>query len=336
MSEIFNYKSSLAQYMNEFVSLKAASGVNVLRTKWILLEIDKFYVGHGITDADVTGDIVSGWRKTRINDSPVTIYSKYSVWNQLARFICRQGKECYIPPLPDYRSIDKGFTPYIFTHEQIGDIMKKSAGLRLYDRHMNCAMVFIPAIIRLLYSTGLRISEALSVKNGDVNMAENYIHIRKTKNGHERLVPVCESLKDVLKQYMHYRDRIPVSNIASPESFLFVKTDGTPSGSGVVYVWFRRLLKECGIPHVGNHQGPRVHDLRHTFAVHALEQMARSGTDLYTAMPVISTCLGHRSLSATEQYVRLTREMYPELSEQTSPINMFVYPKVRKGVPYED
>jgi integrase len=115
-----------------------------------------------------------------------------------------------------------------------------------------------------------------------------------------------------------------------------LKMDGTPCGANSVYSWFKRVLKECGIPHTGDHHGPRVHDLRHTFAVHALEQMCRNGTDLYVGMPIISTCLGHRSLSATEQYVRLTREMYPELSEQTSAINMFVYPKVRKGVPYED
>jgi site-specific recombinase XerD len=60
-------------------------------------------------------------------------------------------------------------------------------------------MIFIPAIIRLLYSTGLHISEALSLKNEDVCMVENYIHIRKTKNGHERLVPICNSLKLVLE-----------------------------------------------------------------------------------------------------------------------------------------
>ena len=58
--------------------------------------------------------------------------------------------------------------------------------------------------------------------------------------------------------------------------------------------------------------------------------------DLYTAMPVLSACLGHKSLSATEQYVRLTIEEYPVLASQTAPVNAFVYPKVRKGVGYED
>ena len=336
MSERFEYKSPMAPYMNDFVALKEASGVYILRTKWILLEIDKFYIARGMTTADVTSEIITEWRKTRTNDCPRTLYTKYSVWSQLTRFMSRRGKECYIPLLPAHRSTKTGFLPYIFTHEQINSIMKKSSELKLYDRHMTCALIVIPAIIRLLYSTGLRISEALSIKNEDVNMEECYIHIKKTKNGSERLVPVCESLKRVLEQYREYRDQMPLKNVSAAQSLLFVKMDGTPCRANVIYIWFRRLLKECGIPHIGNHRGPRVHDLRHTFAVHAMEQMSRSGIDIYAGMPVISTCLGHKSLSATEQYVRLTGEMYPELVRQSSPINAFVYPKIRKGMPYED
>ncbi len=336
MSEPFVYKSSLASYMNDFIELKNAAGINVLRTKWILLEIDKFYVSLGVKEAIVTSSLVAKWRKTRTNDSDSTIYTKYSVWNQLTRFMCRQGHECYIPPLPQYSSSRNGFTPYIFTHEQILAIMDKTDGLRLYDRHMTCAMMFIPSIIRLLYSAGPRVSEALSIKNEDVNFDESYIIIRKSKNGCERILPLDVSMASILKQYMSYRDRMPIKNVATPASYLFVKTDGTPGSAGTVYTWFKWVLKECGIPHMGNHKGPRVHDLRHTFAVHTLEYMVRNGMDLYTSMPILSTCLGHRSLSSTEQYVRLTKEMYPELAEQTAPINTFVYPKLRNGMPYED
>lgn len=336
MSEAFVYKSSLASYMNDFIELKNAAGINVLRTKWILLEIDKFYVSLGIKDAIVTSSLVDQWRKTRTNDSASTIYTKYSVWNQLTRFMCRQGHECYIPPLPQYRSSRNGFTPYIFTHEQIRAIMDKTDVLRLYDRHTTCAMMFIPAIIRLLYSAGPRVSEALSIKNEDVYFDEGYIIIRKSKNGYERILPLDVSMASILKQYISYRDKMPIKDVAAPASYLFVKTDGTPGSAGTVYTWFKWVLKECGIPHIGNHKGPRVHDLRHTFAVHALEHMVRNGMDLYTSMPILSTCLGHKSLSSTEQYVRLTKEMYPKLAEQTAPINTFVYPKLRNGMPYED
>jgi len=186
----------------------------------------------------------------------------------------------------------------------------------------------VPAVLRLLYSTGLRISEALSIKNADVKLEKGYIHIRKTKNGSERIVPINDSLRGVLQQYISYRDRMPVCNLGSPNSFFFIKSDGTYCNTQSVYCCFRKLLAVYGIPYVGNHHGPRVHDLRHTFAVHAMVQMAHNNQDLYSTLPVISACLGHKSLFATEQYVRLTGEMYPELINQCSSVNAFVFPKI--------
>lgn len=115
----------------------------------------------------------------------------------MARLMCRLGEECYITPLPEYRSTKSGFTPSIFTHEQIDSIMKKSEKLRLYDRHMVCSMNVIPTLLRLLYSTRLRISEALSLRNEDVDFGERYIIIRKTKNGSHQLVYTYLQYEDV-------------------------------------------------------------------------------------------------------------------------------------------
>ena len=215
-------------------------------------------------------------------------------------------------------------------------IFTAADSLRLYDIRMGTALISIPAILRLLYGTGMRVSEALSIKNRDVHLDEHYIHLRKTKNGSERIVPVSESLEAVLIQYMGYRDRMPIKGISSDDGLLFVKSDGTTLNQGVVYQNFRKILDMCGIPHFGNHHGPRVHDLRHTFAVHSLVQMGRSGMDLYTCLPILSTALGHHSLTATEQYVRLTCCMYPELEEQCSEINAFVYPTVCPAYDYDD
>ena len=133
---------------------------------------------------------------------------------------------------------------------------------------------------------------------------DSYIHLRKTKNGSERIVPISESLDTVLRQYLEYRNRMPIKGLASDDGLLFVKSDGTILRQGVVYQNFRKILDMCGIPHFGNHHGPRVHDLRHTYAVHSLVQMGHAGMDLYTALPIQSTELGHHSLTATEQYVR--------------------------------
>lgn len=199
--------------------------------------------------------------------------------------------------------------------------------LRLYDRHMSTIQFIIPAIIRLLYGTGLRISEALSLKNRDVDLEKRSIHIRKGKNGEERLAPLSDTLTEVLKQYLHYRDKIPVPHICDVNGFFFVSPNGTYCRSCSVYTWFRKVLAESGIPFQGDHKGPRVHDLRHTFAVHSLVKMSKSGMDLYYSLPLLSVFLGHKSLGATEHYVRLTSEMYPNILNDQKGIGTYVFPK---------
>jgi len=328
MNKRFVYNSILAPFINDFIVMKEALGFNILRTKWILLEIDRFYCQKDVREPVITRKLIMEWQQTRTNDHPKTLYAKYCIISQLARYMSKHGHDCYIPQLPRCVAGKMDFTPYIFTIEQIRMLFEKSDGLRVYDRHMNSTMFCIPAILRLLYSTGLRISEALSIRNKDVKFDGNYIHIRKTKNGTERIVPVNFDLEGVLKQYVSYRNRMPVKSVNSPDGFLFIKPDGTYCNAQSVYKWFRRLLVECNIPYSGNHHGPRVHDLRHSFSVHALVQTANNGQDIYASLPVISICLGHKDISSTEQYVRLVERMYPELIKQCSSVSAYVFPKV--------
>ena len=287
MAEQFNYSSVLAPYIRHLLEIKSSIGISAHRTKWILKEFDDFANSEKLSDAHITEAVIKKWRATRIADSDRTLYAKYSVWSQLTRTMSRCGCECFIPRLPKQPKPD--FTPYIFTPEQMSAIFNAADSCRLYDIRMGTALISIPAILRLLYSTGMRVSEALSIRNRDVHLDEHFIHLCKTKNGSERIVPVSESLDDM-----------------------------------------------CGIPHFGNHHGPRVHDLRHTYAVHSLVQMGHAGMDLYTALPILSTALGHHSLTATEQYVRLTCNMYPEMEKQCSEINAFVYPTVCPAYDYDD
>lgn len=334
MAEQFNYSSVLAPHMKHLLQIKYSAGISALRIKWILKEFDDFANAEHLEDPHITDAFIRKWRATRIADCGRTLYSKYSIWHQLTTLMSRCGCPCFIPRLPKEPKSD--FTPYIFTQDQIASILSAADALRLYDIRMGTALFAMPTLLRLLYSTGLRVSEALSIRNDDVHMDECYIHIRKTKNGSERIVPLCESMKEVLCTYLSYRDRMPIKGVNTDKSLLFIKTDGTGIKAGSVYNHMRKLLNICGIPHKGNHHGPRVHDLRHTNAVHAMVHMAHNGMDLYTGLPILSTCLGHHSLSATEQYVRLTCTMYPELEEQCSEINAFVYPKTNVAYDYYD
>jgi len=192
---------------------------------------------------------------------------------------------------------------------------------------MRSIIFIIPALIRLLYGTGIRVGEALSLQNKDINPIENYIIIKDSKNGYQRMIPISESLSSVCQDYINYRKKLPV--LQSDNSPFFISLNGSVCKYNTVYSNFRFLLKTAGIPFIGNGHGPRIHDIRHTFACHALAKMAEYGIDLYTSLPVISTYLGHQSLSSTNGYVRLTAAMYPDLLKDVDMICLNVFPNVK-------
>lgn len=322
----FNYGSIYAPYFKQFIANKKGLGYVSLRTEWVFLEFDKFFIDNKITTIGITRQQVEQWRAARVNDVPSTIYTKYSIMSQFCKFMCNVGYECYIPRMPVNPS-NNNFTPHIFSNQEMADIFRVCDNMRLYDKHMSTILFIVPIILRLLYATGLRISEALALKNKDVDFNRQCLYVRKSKNGDERIAPLSDALEEALKQYVHYRDRIPIPHINDASGYFFVSPNGTNCRQGSVYNWFRKALVLSGIPHIGDHQGPRVHDLRHTFAVHALVQMAKSGLDLYYSLPLLSTFLGHKSLDATEQYVRLTAEMYPDLLKDQKGICAYVFPK---------
>jgi len=184
----------------------------------------------------------------------------------------------------------------------------------------------MPALVRFLYSTGVRISEALSFINGDVDYARHQVIIRKTKNKMQRIVPLNACLIEVMKQYESYRNRMPIERISESESHFFVSAVGSQITQGTIYKWFKVVLEKCGIPHVGKNQGPRVHDIRHTCAVHSLAKLVKEKVDIYCALPILSTFLGHKTIIGTERYVRLVQEMYPEIIEMQNAVTSFIFP----------
>lgn len=324
MSEQFEYRSVFAPYFDSFLKMKDTMGYGLNKFRWIFLELDRFFLETGVTDAYITSEQIAAWRITRVNDKARTLYDKYSVLSQFCRYMCHLGHECYIPRLPKQKDMD--FIPYVFTHQQMDMIFRECDSMTVLNGNMNSALFAIPALIRFLYSTGVRIGEALSIRNIDVDYGLRRIIIRKTKNQMQRMVPVNSSLENVLKQYETYRNRMPVEGLTDKESFFFVSAIGKPFTKSTAYSWFKKILRQCGIPHIGKQQGPRVHDVRHTSAVHSFEKMVKSGVDIYCALPILSTFLGHKTIKGTEKYVRMVQEIYPDIIGMENPVTSFVFP----------
>lgn len=322
MNKSIPFQSVFATHFNGFIEIKSAMNYDIKSYRIFLLELDRFFIQIKVVDTYITKDYIKKWHSTQLSLAKTTLYHKYSILKQFCQYLSHIGHECYIPKLPDY--VQSDFVPYIFTHEQIQSVFEESDKLVMHDRRKTCILFALPALFRFLYSTGLRIGEALSIKNEDVDLDSQRIILKKTKNQEQRLVPINTSLLAVLRQYLKYRNKMPLPNVSAPDSFFFVSPTGMPLYECAVLYWFKRILRTSGI----SRTGIRIHDLRHTAAVHSLMNMVNKNIDVYCALPILSVFLGHKSVDSTEKYVRLTQEVYPEVINMEQAFTSYVFPKV--------
>ncbi len=318
--------SIYASHIEEYIQLKHQLGFKFRTGCIILIQIDKLALQRKETALGITKDFADTWSKKRPNESEIYRYERVRFLVKFSAYLQDKEIKSYVPKsLPHPKST---FIPYIYSDKEMNALFKALDELQLVDRHKSSALFSVPAIIRLLYATGLRISEALALKEEDVNLKDSYLQVKDSKNGKERIIPISESLVKVCKTYKKYRNRLPQKH-KSVNTF-FVKINGMPCSGGTVRNWFKRCLEKTAIAHKGTEQGPRLHDLRHTFAVNSLASMAQAGLDLYVSLPILSNYLGHQSIEATEHYVRLTTSHYPDLIKDVDMICMNVFPKFKQ------
>ena len=164
----------------------------------------------------------------------------------------------------------------------------------------------------LLYGAALRRGEARRLKIEDVDVSQSLIYVRGTKFFKTRIVPLSVSLNTVIaafiarRRYQHLKRRS-----------LFSKRDGTDLTDSAISAAFQRLRTIAGIQRDGGARNqPRMHDLRHSAAVHRVTAWYRSGADLNDLLPKLATYLGHRDLSGTQRYLTMTQELLGEASRR--------------------
>jgi integrase len=321
-----SFWSVFAPYISDYISLKRSLGYKYQVEERILYTFDRFILDQGHINPGLTKEISDKWAEGYHNEAELTIYCKIKVVKQLAEYLRDQGIKTYVPKLPKYPG--NTFIPYIYSHEEINAMFQACDNLRMKCRNVYSCLLIMPCLLRLLYGTGIRISEALSLKNKDVNINERYLTLKDTKNGKDRLVPMSSSLTTVCKDYLEQRNTLPLNGLKRENGPFFVSLNGEGCNQGAVHRWFRKVLVLAGIPFNGNRKGPRIHDIRHTFACHSFLKLSDEDMDLYCSWPYLSTYLGHQSLESTEQYIRLTSQMYPELLKDTDGLYVDVFPDI--------
>jgi site-specific recombinase XerD len=202
------------------------------------------------------------------------------------------------------------FTPYIYSTEELRRLISTTA--RCVSSRTDLQAPTLRTLLLLLYGTGLRIGESLRLTPQDVDLNEKLLTVRESKFYRTRLVPIGAHLTSTLAAYKTQRRQWGF--LGSVESF-FVTRQGRPVLRSLAEGTFGRLRRMANVHRYdGARYQPRLHDLRHTFAVHRLVAWYRAGADVQRLLPQLSTYLGHVNVSATQRYLAMT----PDLLHQAS------------------
>lgn len=299
------FSSALATHFETHIAEKRIMGCRYVSTARVLRRFDRFLAEHNVLDPDIERNVVEKWLERNPNESVATHSSRVTCTRQFCLFLKHQGFAPFIPG--KYASRRQRSIPYIFTREEIRSLLSFVDNLRDDVRSPHRRMVF-GLIFRLLYGCGLRVSEILKLTVDDVNLDAGVLRIIDTKFRKDRLIPVAQPLTERLRAYAQ-----TCSENRRGKNYFLRAPHGGQWGHRRVYDIFRQALWECGIPHCGRGKGPRIHDLRHTFACHRLGDWIRAGVDVDVALPVLSTYLGHESLYHTQRYLHFVADMYPDI-----------------------
>jgi len=303
--------SVLSTQIADFLEEKRSTGCTYKRETWALRAFDRYLCDLRHPTPSLPKDVVEGWLHGRPHQCPKTQQYYIGLIRQLAMFLVRMGGAAHVPDRSRIPVVHQGLAARVFTRDEVRKLLAAvdliapdgrgpMAGTR---RHLA-----FPALFRVLYGCGLRCGEALRLIAQDVDLQAGVLRVREGKFRQDRLVPVSASLLTCLRAYCTALGPRP------SDATFFPAPDGGIYSLGNVYHFFRRALRVAGIPHHGRRHGPRVHDLRHAFAVHRLEEWHRDCADLGVKLPVLATYMGHQSLAGTQRYLRLTASLFPDLA----------------------
>jgi integrase/recombinase XerD len=215
-------------------------------------------------------------------------------------------------PLPKMVPQPPHFVPHIFSRDQLQRLLDATTGCenpRCKLQPYTCRM-----LILLLYAVGLRISEALSLRLTNVDLTAGVLTIRESKFYKTRLVPMSPALTGTVGEYVAQRAKEHPTQL---DGALFLTRTGSPVARHTAENVFSRVRVRAGVLRTdGGRYQPRLHDLRHAFAVHRLVVWYRQGADVQRLLPQLATYLGHVPIAATQRYLTLTPELLREASQR--------------------
>jgi site-specific recombinase XerD len=260
----------------------------------------------------VTPAVINRWLQAHPEYNPRKRCRHYAVIRQFCLYLVRVNAKTYVPNRFEFK-LKSSFAPHIYSHGEIESMMNMAAALKP-DYCLPMRPHMFRFLIVLLYTTGMRIGEAFNLKLGDIDWQNGTLSVRNTKFYKSRLVPLSDSMVEELRRFLALRQQTGASTESQAALFQNPHSRRVYSRAPF-YRMFYSIIKRLGYT-IQRGGSPRIHDLRHTFAVHRLESWYANNEDVQTKLPLLSTYLGHKELSSTQWYLTMTPELLRQASQR--------------------
>lgn len=291
--------STMRQAAEDYLALRRALGFKLDKPGRLVLQ----FADHldRLDTQTISVELALRWARQSAQASPVWWAYRLSAVRGFTAYLHPRLPGIEVPPADLLPLRTKRATPYLYSADDITALMTAARGLR-----SPVLAATYETLIGLLAVTGLRVGEAIDLNRADVDLTAGMLVVRNGKFGKSREVPLHPSTARALSDYAHHRDRLLPAPTAA--NFL-LSTTGTRLSDSRVESTFRDLVRRAGLQPRSATCRPRLHDLRHSFAVNTVLDWYRQGDDVQPKMPLLSTFLGHVDPSATYWYLSTAPEL---------------------------
>jgi integrase len=318
------YASAFAPHIIGLIEQKRALGCKYGTESAMLRRFDLFCRKRHPKETVLNQEVMMDWAAKRPGEHPATLRGRLTPVRELAKYMARQGFEAYIMPKGLLPRVPR-YTPHIYSNDEVKRIFGQADTCR-YCSQVPFRHLVMPVFFRLLYCTGMRLSEARLLKSGDVDLNSGVITVSNAKLDKHRQLPVSP---EMLARLATYHENVHA--LSKTEDWFFPGSGGKPMTAGNVEKNLRRFLWQARISHGGRGKGPRVHDFRHSCAVHCLRRWVLEGKNLNAYLPVLQAYLGHVSFADTAYYLHLTADLFPDITQKIENAFGFIIPQGGDG-----
>jgi integrase len=296
----------IRQAVEDYLSVRRALGYKLVDHGWLLADFAAYMETAGATT--ITVPLALAWATLPQDVLPSWWAARLRVVRGFARHLSAFDPDTEIPPVGLLEARNRRAVPYLYSKDEVAALLAATGSLRP-TLHAGTYRT----LIGLLAVTGMRLGEAIRLDRADLDEDGRCLVVRDTKFAKSRLIPLHPTSLEALADYGELRDqRFPDSRTPA----LLVSVRGKRLFRQNIEYVFPRLVRVAGLTPRSERCHPRLHDFRHSLAVDTLLGWYRSGLDVQSRLPVLSTFLGHTKPANTYWYLSAVPELLALAAER--------------------